>query len=393
MVLEFLTFVLLVGQSGSDPVKAVLEFSAIATTAGGAHPAEPPIRVSEAELGINERGDIEVTVNGDHAFVERSSGRIRAYFGSSGYDIDYDRARGMAEVKPVLSRDRVENLCNLYLRAAWDGAEPLKIRSVAVDDDPLNTVKVQASFTHRGVPYAMHPVLIDLDPLYGRLQTFMCVYPPEPPPNLVPRLSIAEARDRAFEALAFFHGSTILQEVEEFELAIVKPEAATEGRHDWYSAEQLAAGAAGRGILAYSGFFEDREIVRSDGVGWHRYRVVIDAETGRVLALWHFRPVSGTSRNYDPPFGWNLGPGALCFTLNGREVSVEGEIERVAAPAKFAPSGRVIVESNGMSLLAEFDAGQGLLRTMTKKPSYGRPDARTLAALANLGRAQTGSPR
>lgn len=382
MVCTLLAFILAT-QEETALTQFGLRFQAIAVSAGQDR-VEPSLVEQGSKVERLADGRLELQSFGETVRIDPVSKRVSFYSGGSGYNVDYDRARGMAEVKPVLSRDRVENLCNLYLRAAWDGAEPLKIRSVAVDDDPLNTVKVQASFTHRGVPHAMHPVLMDLDPLYGRLQTFMCVYPPDPPANLVPRLSIAEARDTAFEALAFFHGSTVLHEVEEFELAIVKPDAATEGRHDWYSAEQLAAGAAGRGILAYSGFFEDREILRSDGVGWHRYRVVIDAETGRVLALWHFRPMGGGAQSSDPSFGWNLGPGALRFTLNGREVSVEGEIERVAAPAKFESSSRLIVESNGMSLLAEFDAGQGLLRTITKKPSYGRPDARTLAALAKL---------
>lgn len=392
MVLCILTAVLLFQQAGSpDPVAKLLAFSEVATTAGGRHAPDPPLSIEESKVTINLIGEVEVTVNGDRAFMDRRTGRIRAYFGSSGYSSEYNRGRNRAEVKPVLSREMVEVLCNLYAKAAWPECGGLKFRKIEVDD--RNMVLVEADFVKGEATFPLEPVVMEIDPLYGRLRLFSCVYPPEPPPNLVPRLSIAEARDTAFGALAFFHGSTILQEVEEFELAIVKPVAETEGRHDWYSAEQLAAGAAGRGILAYSGFFEDREILRSDGVGWHRYRVVIDAETGRVLALWRFRPMGGGAQSSDPPFGWNLGPGALRFTLNGREVLVEGEIERVAAPAKFESSSRVIVESNGMSLLAEFDAGQGLLRTMAQKPSYGRPDALTLAALANLGRAQTGSPR
>ncbi|MBW7929470.1 MAG: hypothetical protein H3C58_15560, partial [Fimbriimonadaceae bacterium] len=332
MVLEFLTWLYLVGKARLDPVKALLEFAAVAVTAGGAHIPEPPTQETDPRLATSLRGDLVVTANGHSAHIDPSVGRIRAYF-TGGYTSDYNRQRSLADVKPRLTRDRVVDLCNLYIKAAWPGCDGLKFRKIGVDD--RNIVVVDAVFVEEGLPHSMFPVVMELDQLYGRLLQFMCVYPASPPNDLVPKLSLAEARTQAFDSIAFCHNSTIMSKVEELELAIVEPEALTKGRQDWFSSDQLNLGASRKGILAYSGLYEDREVVREDGVGWHRYRVVIDAQTGRVLALWHFRPVSGTSRNYDPPFGWNLGPGALRFTLNGREVSVQGEVERVAAPAKF----------------------------------------------------------
>ncbi|MCW5943972.1 MAG: hypothetical protein KIS66_17210 [Fimbriimonadaceae bacterium] len=268
--------------------------------------------------------------------LDSRTGCVDFYSGSAGYTLDYVKERGRHR-PAVLSDYEVARLARTYMGAADSRLEGVLLRSVEVQDDPLGTVVVSASPTYRGVPFGGNTLAIfELDPLTGRLNTFMHGPRIAPPDSVVPQIGLEAARDVALEELARFHGATQVREIVRLELCIVRPVAETRGLDEWFTPSQLALGAAYRGVLAYGATYGGLDSLMEDGTPFHQYRTLVDAQTGRVLALWHMRPLLGGGGSAKPvPFAWNLGPAPILLAGGAWSGTVNGAVDLVPPPRSF----------------------------------------------------------
>ncbi|MCW5943167.1 MAG: hypothetical protein KIS66_13110 [Fimbriimonadaceae bacterium] len=376
-----------------------MAFDRTALLAGHAErPIVPPLpRPLRPDARIVEREDqTEVEFAGRTVGFDRRTGCIRFFFGKDGYSHEYDEER-RGQPRPTLSPSDVHRLSKLYLREADPRVEDCLVRGVEVDPyDPIGTLVVTVSPFFRGVPYGSSTIArLQIDPLYGRLLVFMYAPAVSPPASVAPGIVLVEARSRALEELERFHGVTNVEEVEPLELCIVRPVQKTRGLEEWLNPSQLALGAADRGILVYEGLYGDATSREALGKPYHLYEVWIDPDSGRPLALRHMVPFGGGGSAPPGPFAWNLGPAPILLSDGAWSRTVSGSVDLVPPPPSFRADRKLGLTVARLSLRAEYDARQGLLRTKVGKGyRYGRPSETVAKMLrTDKGRAPAGPPK
>lgn len=334
----------------------------------------------ERDLTAIIRGGVEVVV------LDPRTAVVRSYSNSAGYSFEYDQTRG-AGPKYTLPKAETERLTRLYLRVADPAANDCVVRRIEVDDNQLAEVVVFASPKHQGVPFSWQLVaLLKLDPMTGRLLHLAYTRRFAAPATVVPSIEPDAALSHAMEELQRVHGLWAVRPLDTFELCIFRPVAETQGAQDWFTPEQLAEGAAYRGMLVYDGYFGDTQSSMYRGELIHHYRVLLDAMTGRTLALWHLVPLSGGGRyERTTAFAWDLGPGPLTVYCGSWSAPAHGTIERVAPPNVFRADRGVTIRAGDFFLRAEYDARQRLLRTKSRmRYTYGRPSASVVRVLRSV---------
>lgn len=344
-------------------------------------PLRPEPRIIERER------QTEVEFESRTVGFDRRTGCICFFFGQDGYSHEYDEER-RGQPRPTLSPHEIHRLARFYLKEADSRVENCLVRKVEVDPyDPIGTLLVTVTPTVRGVPYGSSTIAgLRIDPLYGRLLVFMYAPAAAPPASMVPAIGLAEARSRAIEELERFHSVTNVEEIEPLELCIVRPEKKARGLEEWLTPSQLALGAADRGILVYEGLYGDPTIRDALGKPFDRYEVRTCPESGRALALRHMVPFGGGGSAAKPvPFAWDLGPGPIRLSVGAWSRTVNGSVDLVPPPLSFDADRKVGLTVGRLSVRAEYDPRQHLLRTKVGKGyRYGKPSAGVARSLRGI---------
>lgn len=384
MVLEALIGWAVLAQGQTALVERMTVFHRLAIRGGRPDgPVIPPFEPVEVLPKVTqEDGKLIALFGGTRVRLDLRTGCVDFYSGTAGYTFDYTHERGRHRA-PVLSHADVARLVGLYMRAADPDLEGVRVRSVEAQDDPLGTVVAMASPTHQGVPfYWPSGAVLEIDPLTGRLMGFMHGPRFSPPAMMLADIGLAEARSRTLEELERLHGVTNVSVLEPLELSLVLPGQETRGLEEWFTPAQVALGVANRGILAYTGMFGDLGGTLAYGEPFNRYQVWLDPASGHLLALRHMVPFGGGGSSRPAPFAWNLGPAPFLLSDGAWSRTVTGSVDLAPPPRAFQADRKIGLTVARLSLRAEYDAKQGLLRTKVGKGyRYGRPSEAVVRAL------------
>ncbi|BBO24209.1 MAG: hypothetical protein AMXMBFR19_07290 [Chthonomonadaceae bacterium] len=213
---------------------------------------------------------------------------------------------------------------------------------------------------------------------------------PDPilPPVLTPRISLQDARRIVMGAVARYATHLILSESEwrPLRLRAVLP-FDTDYLYEDFPFDRRAYEREWRTILAYDVALEEESqppyFFSGRKPSW---RVIVDAITGKLLAVAPPGRSIGASRKKPVPFGWDLGPGPLTITLGGKTYELSSaDVLKVQQGSPNEPGVPVLLQRARLILNALYypkanllSVGEGKLR------SFGRPDEELKKALLAL---------
>ncbi|NOG39625.1 MAG: hypothetical protein HND43_09570 [Armatimonadetes bacterium] len=213
---------------------------------------------------------------------------------------------------------------------------------------------------------------------------------PDPilPPVLTPRISLQDARRTVHAAIARHIGPVVLSEVDWKPLRL----------RAWYPMElnfiyhdlpfdRVAYEREYRTVLVYDVYYEDANARPHPGSGFRPgWYIRVDAITGKLLVVEKTGTGFGASTSKPVPFGWDLGPGPIAATMEGKTHELShADVLKVQTGSPNEPGVPVLLQRARLILNALYypqanllSVGEGKLR------SFGRPDDELKKALLAL---------